>query len=313
MNSKPPTDATQNPETTVFTLDDLQAWNFNGVSLAVLGHPVAHSISPAMHNAALAKMAEAAPRFKTWRYFKFDIPPGSLPRALPLLHRHGFHGVNLTIPHKTDVLPLLDDVDPGARRMGAVNTLRRRERGYEGFNSDGYGLSTAVTEELKIRLCEKPVVILGAGGAARAAAVQCLAENCPELWLGNRNPDRLTALLDDVIPYKKETTRLESFALNAIPENFPNSALIINATSVGLRPEDPSPVDLDRLGGDFAVFDMIYNPAETALIKAARRRGLAAANGLSMLIHQGVRSLEIWSGTTVPVEAMRRAAQAHAT
>ncbi len=313
MNSKPPTAATQNPETTVFSLDDLQAWNFNGVSLAVLGHPVGHSISPAMHNAALAKMAEDEPRFKNWRYFKFDIPPGSLPRALPLLHRHGFHGVNLTIPHKTDVLPLLEEIDPDARRMGAVNTLHRREQGYEGFNSDGYGLSTAVTEQLKVRLCEKPVVLLGAGGAARAAAVQCLAENCPELWLGNRNPDRLAALLEDVIPYKSEKTRLESFPLNAIPEDFPHGALIINATSVGLRPEDPSPIDLDRLGGDCAVYDMIYNPAETALIRAARRRGLPAANGLSMLIHQGVRSLEIWSGATVPVEAMRRAAQPRAT
>ncbi len=309
MNSKPPTAATQNPEQTVFTLEDLQTWNYEGVSLAVLGHPVAHSISPAMHNAALAKMAEADPRFQRWRYFKFDIPPGNLPAAMPLLHQRGFYGVNLTIPHKTEVLPLLDEIDPEAKRMGAVNTLRRLESGYEGFNSDGYGLSTAVAEELGIRLAEKPVVLLGAGGAARAAAVQCLTESCPELWLGNRNPDRLAALRDNIARFKSSSTRLEAFALTDLPQGFPDDALIINATSVGLRPDDPSPLDLTRLRGTYAVYDMIYNPPETSLMESARRLGMPVANGLSMLVHQGVRSLQIWSNATVPVDAMIQAAR----
>ncbi len=312
MNSKKPTGVTPknpNPEQTVFGLEDLREWHHDGVSLAVLGHPIAHSISPPMHNAALARMAERVPRFRDWAYFKFDIAPETLPETLSLLHGAGFRGVNLTIPHKIEVLPLLSRIDPVARNMGAVNTLLWTPDGYEGYNSDGYGLSTAVREELGVGLADGPVILLGAGGAARAAAVQCLEENCPELWLGNRNPERLRELAAHLRELAPDAARLKTFPLNDPPRRTAERGLIINATSVGLRPDDPPPLDLDLLPESYAVYDMIYNPPETTLLKMARARGMQAANGLSMLVHQGVRSLEIWSGVEVPADAMRRAAE----
>ncbi len=313
MNSKSPTDpapAEPDPESSVFETEHLDNWPFKGTSLAVLGHPVKHSISPPMHNAALKRMAETDPAFADWRYFKFHVPPGRLPETLSLLHAKRFRGVNLTLPHKTDALPLLTRIDPVAERMGAVNTLVWTADGYEGFNSDGYGLSTAVEEQLGAGLSSQPVILLGAGGAARAAAVQCILDMCPELWLGNRNQDRLKALYRDLLSIRKESsTRLEAFDLSAPPDNLPAPALIINATSAGLAPDSPSPLDLSALKGAFSVYEMIYNPPETALMKEARLRGMRAANGLSMLVHQGVRSLEIWSGAAVPVDAMRTAAE----
>ncbi len=315
MNLKPPTNPTSgepNPDPDVYTADHLRTWTFKGTHLAVLGHPVAHSISPAMHNAALARMAESTPAFGRWRYFKFDVPPDSLAEVLPRLHDHRFRGVNLTIPHKTDVLPLLPHIDPAARRMGAVNTLVWTPDGYEGHNTDGYGLSTAVEEQLGIRLSSRPVILLGAGGAARAAAVQCLLDRCPEIWLGNRNPDRLKSLHRDLIALKPPEIRLESFALNRLPGDLPPAALVVNATSLGLSPDDPAPVDLAALPRDYAVYDMVYpgrGRPESALLRDARRLGMPAANGLSMLIHQGARSLALWTGAAVPVEAMQRAAE----
>ncbi len=315
MNSKSPTDpapAGADPEQRVFEPEHLRHWSFQGTSLAVLGHPVRHSISPAMHNAALARMARTDPRFHKWCYFKFDIPPDQLPEVLPLFHQHRFRGINLTIPHKTEVLPLLSQIDPDARRMGAVNTLVWTPDGYEGYNTDGYGLSTATAEEPGFPLSSGPVILLGAGGAARAAAVQCLLNSCPELWLGNRNPERLDSLYRDLVTIRKPPTRLETFGLKDLPHDLPGRALIVNATSLGLSPEDPAPVDLASLRGDYSVYDMIYpgpGRPETALLREARRLGFPAAHGLSMLIHQGARSLEIWSGGSVSVDAMRQAAE----
>ena len=156
---------------TVFTLADLAAWSRPGTSLAVLGHPIKHSISPPMHNAALAELARAHPRFTDWQYVRFEIHPADLPRALDLLHAKQFRGVNLTVPHKIIAFDRVAEIDPAARPVGAVNTLRWTERGWHGFNTDGYGLAAAVRETLDLDLTGAPIVLLGAGGAARGAAV----------------------------------------------------------------------------------------------------------------------------------------------
>lgn len=282
-------------ERTVPTLRDLETWSFAGTALAVFGHPIGHSLSPPMHNAALAELARTDRRFANWRYFRFEIHPDDLPRALELAHARGFHGINLTVPHKVIAVAHVREIDPSARPVGAVNTLLRTAGNWQGFNTDGYGLNTAVHETLGRPLAGSPVILLGAGGAARGAAVECLARRCASLWIANRTRQNLDALLDQLRPFASGVP-VQGFAPDAPPRQLPAGALVINATSAGLRPEDPLPIDLGSLPAPAAVFDMIYNPARTPLLRQAETRAIPSANGLSMLVHQGAKSLEIWSG-----------------
>jgi shikimate dehydrogenase len=294
-----------------YTLDDLAAWSRPGVSLAVLGWPIRHSISPAMHNAALARMAERDAAYSNWQYFRFEVPPEELPRALGLLHAKKFRGVNLTVPHKMLAYDLSEvAVDESARMIGAVNTLRWREGGWHGFNTDGHGLAAGLREDLGVELAGAHVVLLGAGGAARGAAVECLQRGCASLWIANRTRANLDALLTLLAPLAGEIP-VHGFAPeHAASAGLPAGAVVINATSAGLKATDPMPVELGVLRGPRAVYDMIYNPAETPLLAAARATGVSAANGLSMLVHQGARALEIWTDNAgVPVNAMAAAAR----
>ncbi len=295
----------------VRTLEELEDWNAEEPSLAVLGRPVAHSLSPVMHAVALARLAREDAAFGAWRYHKFDVPPERLAEALPLFHARGFLGINLTIPHKVLAVGLVRAIDPFAADAGAVNTLRRRDDGYEGFNTDGHGVARAITDELGTAIRGSHVVVLGAGGAARATAVTCLAERCASLAIGNRTPANLEALLSILRPLAGAAgTPVRGFDPSRPPADLPADALVINATSAGLAADDPPPIDLGRLRGAPMVYDMIYNPPATELLRAAAARGLRAANGLSMLAHQGARSLEIWTGRSVPAAPMLAACRA---
>jgi shikimate dehydrogenase len=295
----------------VLELSDLAAWSRPGTSLAVLGHPIKHSISPPMHNAALAELARTDARFSDWEYFRFDIHPDDLPQALVQLHAKRFRGVNLTVPHKIIAFGRVAFVDPAARPVGAVNTLRWSESGWEGFNTDGYGLASAVRETLARELAGADVLLLGAGGAARGAAVECLQRGCASLAIANRTPENLATLLETLRPVAG-TIPLRGFSPAAPPSDLPAGALVINATSAGLRDSDPLPIDLATLPRPAAVYDMIYNPAQTPLLRAAAAAGLPFANGLSMLVHQGAKALEIWSGVPAGRTAPAMAAAARA-
>ena len=279
----------------VFTLRDLEAWSRPGVSLAVVGHPVGHSLSPPMHNAALAGLARTMPRFADWKYFRFDIAPADLPRALELFHAKKFRGLNLTVPHKVLAFDRVAAVAESARPVGAVNTLLWSERGWAGHNTDGYGLATALQQDLGCSLAGTHVILLGAGGAARSAAVECLDRRCASLSIGNRTRANLDALLAVLAPLAGGVP-LRGFAPGAPPADLPAGALVVNATSAGLHADDPAPIDLQRLPRPASVCDMIYNPPQTPLLRAAAALGLPQANGLSMLVHQGAKALEIWSG-----------------
>jgi shikimate dehydrogenase len=298
-------------EARTHTLADLRAWSRPGVDLAVLGHPIKHSLSPAMHNAALNVLAAREPGFHAWRYHRFDIAPDDLPEALALLHAKKFRGINLTVPHKILALasPLVTAIDPAARPVGAVNTLRWHPDGWEGFNTDGHGMAAGLRQDLGIELTDTPVILLGAGGAARGAAVACLAGGVSSLWIGNRSQQNLHALLSLLGPLAGEIP-VHGFEPARPPSELPPASLVINATSAGLHREDPLPIDLDLLPAPRAVYDMIYNPAETALLARARSLGLPAANGLSMLVHQGGSALALWTGASVPIDAMQAAATA---
>lgn len=293
----------------VLCLDDLPSLSLAPHPLAVLGHPISHSLSPAMHNAALRRLAEREARFADWRYYRFDVPPTDLALALRRLREYGFVGLNLTIPHKVEALPLVESVDPDAAEMGAVNTLRATTCGWEGFNTDGFGISQAVQQALGWALGQHPVILLGAGGAARAVACQCLREGCPDLWIGNRSAPRLAELADILRPIPAPSTRLRFFSLESIPADLPRSGLLLNLTSLGLKAEDPAPIALDRWGPDLKVFDTTYGNPRNALLQQARDRGMEATDGLLMLVWQGVRSLSLWTGAEVQAAWMEAAAR----
>ena len=289
-----------------YTLKDLETTEFPGTPLAVIGHPIKHSVSPAMHNAALAKLRETDSRFLDWAYYRFDIAPEDFAQALPLFHKRSFLGLNLTIPHKVQAMDLIKGVSPDAECMGAVNTLVWDELGYDGFNTDGYGLSRGLEQDLGVSLKDANVILLGSGGAARAAAVQCVLSGCAQLYVGNRTPERLQDLMS-VLGGMSGGVQAQTFALNQLPENLPEHGVVVNATSLGLQSGDPAPIDVAQLPVGWKVYDMIYNQP-TALLEQAHARDLSIANGLSMLIHQGARSLEIWSHSKVDAHAMMTAA-----
>ena len=293
----------------VLTLSDLERWSFDGTPLAVLGQPIKHSISPVLHNAALAEMARSDAQFASWKYFRFEVPPADLPHALRLLHAKKFRGINLTVPHKILAMEHLAGIDPGASAVGAVNTLVWTERGWCGHNTDGHGLAQGLQEDLRCDLTESHVILLGSGGAARGAAVECLQRRCATLAIGNRTPENLQSLLSFLAPLAG-TIPLRGFSPTAPPSDLPTHAVVINATSAGLRETDMSPIDLMKIPRPACVYDMIYNPPRTALLRTAAQLGVPGANGLSMLVHQGAKALEIWSNARVPVPSMRAAAAA---
>ena len=291
----------------IHTLADLDTWAFPGTALAVLGHPIKHSVSPPMHNAALAEMAKSDPRFRTWKYFRFDIAPEDLPVALEKLHARNFHGINLTVPHKIIAFDLVSDVVLSARPIGAINTLLRTKESWRGYNTDGYGLSNAIKEELLRVLGENiDVLLLGAGGAARGAAVECLQSGVRSLYIANRTASTRDALIAHIKPVAANIP-IHGLDPASLPDNLPENLLVINATSAGLKSTDPLPIDLTTLPRPLAVFDMIYNPPMTGLLRQANQLKIPYANGLGMLVHQGARALKIWSEADVPVDAMRTA------
>ncbi len=293
----------------VYTLADLRSWeNLRpGLppSLAVLGHPVAHSVSPQMHNAALAELAQQHEQLKDWRYFKFDIEPldakpGNLDQALDTMRAKKFRGINLTIPYKEKVMGIeaQERYSEAALAMGAVNTLSAGyQAGWQYYNTDGYGLAQALQRDLDVNLENKFVVILGSGGAARGAAHQCLEGKCSALRIGSRDKKKRQAVLDyidplDVLPKGK----IDGFDIDQAPVNeWPEDMVLINATSLGLKSDDPIPFDVSFLGKSCRVFDMVYNrEGVTKFVSLARAHGLRASDGLGMLVWQGAKSLTIW-------------------
>jgi shikimate dehydrogenase len=258
-----------------------------------------------MHNAALGAM----PGFEDWRYFPFDVPPADLAAALDIMVSYDFKGINLTVPHKVLAVDMVSSIDPAAEEAGAVNTLLLEGSGWRGFNTDGYGLATGMREDLAIGLEGTPVVLLGAGGAARGAAAECLRQGCAGLWIANRTRSNLESLLGHLAPLAGKIP-LRVLDPGSPAQGLAKGAVVINATSAGLHRDDPAPADLANFPGIAAVYDMIYNPPVTSLLRQARALGLPSANGIGMLVHQGAKALEIWTGAPAAesAPAMRAAA-----
>lgn len=295
-----------------YTLDQLDSMNLNErkpARFAVIGQPVEHSLSPQLHQPALDALDQNA------RYVRIEVEPGSVRDALVRFREKGFLGINVTIPHKLEALEACTFVDPAADAMGAVNTIILGDDGsMSGFNTDGPGLARAIREEFSVDLGDLKVIIIGAGGGAgRAIATQCVIENCPQLILANRTLDKLVPIktqLEQMIhreDLEGPRDRLEVMALNDpdLQEAIQSSELIINTTSIGLRPTDPAPFTAGWIEPHHLVYDTIYNPERTRLLREAESQGARVANGLSLLIHQGALSLEYWLNRDVPLEKMR--------
>jgi shikimate dehydrogenase len=263
---------------------------------AVLGAPIRHSASPAMHNAAFAALG------LDWRYLAFEVDPKNLRAAIAGARAMNFAGLNLTVPHKLLAVDMVDALDDSAKTWGAVNTVRFGPEGAVGFNTDADGLANALHEDLSVELRGAKILLLGAGGAGRTAALKLASENIAELFLVNRTQSKAEETAGEI---KKQ------FPSVKVAVGFPkaNVDLILNATSLGLKPEDASPLDVKQfsLKQTRAVYDMIYRPAETKLLAAAKAAGCQTANGLGMLLHQGAKAFEIWTGKTAPLDVMRRA------
>ena len=289
----------------VFTLEDLRNWARPVASFAVVGKPIAHSLSPKMHNAAFAKFLPG----ENAEYFKFEIAPEQLGDALSLFFEKNFRGLNLTIPHKVIALPFLKKISPAAEIIGATNTLSRDDAlgGFRGGNTDGEGFRRAAENALACTLAGADIVLLGAGGAARAIAATALANKCASLTIANRSREKADALADAM---RKHFPSAKIFCADAKNVSVENS-LLVNATSLGLAREDPSPFPPENLHGIAAVYDTTYGAHESALVSAARARGIPASDGREMLAWQGALAFEIWNGVpaeqTAPV--MREAAR----
>lgn len=287
----------------IYTLKNLYDWDEESKCLGLIGDPIKHSISPQIHNAALAAM----PGFKHWRYYKFEIKPEELGEALKLFYSKRFMGLNITIPYKVEVMKYLGSIDQVARKMGAVNTLKRDGKLFKGYNTDGYGMEAALVRDFNMTLQESVVVILGAGGAAKAAAMQCLLADCKAIWIANRSQERLSALLKALGTMGRG--KVNVFDLNNIESILTEANILINATSLGMKQEDPLPIDLKKFKPSTLVMDMIYNPSETRLLVQAKEYGMKTTNGVSMLVEQGAKSLEIWTGHVIPVSTMHQVAR----
>jgi shikimate dehydrogenase len=299
-----------------YTLADLERWGEvprdidPPVRLGVFGDPVAHSLSPQMQNAALR-----ACDINT-QYARFHIRANELRSALGFLRDLDFIGINLTVPHKIAMLAQIDAADESAIRCGAVNTVHLRDKKLIGSNTDAEGFSRAVRHEFSIDLRDLRVLIIGAGGGTgRAIAWQCALENCERLVLANRTPAKTSALVERLRPFFVEprvlgpVARLEALAWDesALRAQLPDIDLIVNATPLGMNPSDPAPVPARLLAPHHIVFDCVYAPSRTRLLRAADEAGARGANGLSMLLYQGALSFSIWFNRDAPIDAMRAA------
>ncbi len=271
--------------------------------VGLIGYPVKHSLSPAMHNSAFAALG------LNWCYVPLPVLPEQLGEAVAGLRALSFVGANVTVPHKETVMSYLDHVTLEAQAIGAVNTIVVREGRSVGYNTDWRGFLTALSEG-GFDPQGKRAVVLGAGGAARAV-VYALAQAGAQVTVLNRTPARAQALIQDFTPLFPPLSLLSfPLTLRTLEERTVEAHLLVNTTPVGLWPEvdrSPWPEGLP-FPGHLAVFDLVYNPCQTKLLRQARAAGSKVIGGLGMLVHQGAAAFELWTGEKAPVETMHEAA-----
>tara|TARA_B100000902_G_scaffold210377_1_gene200136 strand:+ start:8516 stop:9466 length:951 start_codon:yes stop_codon:yes gene_type:complete len=304
-----------NNQNIAYDLEDLAKWHEGSsiltppATLSVFGDPVKHSLSPHMHNPALHNCGIDG------QYVKIRVPEVKFKETLSAIYNLGFKGTNCTIPLKFAALNACDHIDSTAKRMGAVNTISFENGKVIGSNSDGPGLVRAIREEFSIDIRDLRVMILGAGGGAgRAVAIQCAMEKVERLVLVNRTKEKAeklshelsSDLMDESIHKDSSRLKVTEWSEEGLESEISDIDLIINASSLGMKNSDPELVSQNLLKPHHLIYDMIYSPSKTRLIRNAKSVGARTANGLSMLLHQGAISFETWFNQEAPVEVMRK-------
>lgn len=254
-----------------------------------------------MHNAALQAMG------LDYVYVAFPVPPEGIQALGPAIRALNIAGLNVTVPHKQAVMAGLDEISPEAIAIGAVNTIDHRDGRLVGHNTDAHGIIASLRQDGGLQRLPPKVVLLGAGGAARAILYALLAaEEVEHITVLNRTPAKAEALADDL----GGGSRVQVEAMGAVAP-LADAGLLINATSIGMEPEaDHCPLgDGKGLHDGLLVVDIVYKPLETTLLQQARAVGARTVDGLGMLVHQGARAFEIWTGETPPTHVMRKALQ----
>ena len=275
--------------------------------LGIMGFPVSHSLSPVMHNAAIASLG------LDYVYVPFPIPVADLPTAIVGLKAiQSIQGFNLTIPHKIEVMPLLDEVSPIARSVGAVNTVKRVGDRWVGTNTDVAGF-LAPLKEIECDWKDSPAVILGSGGAAKAVVAACLELGCPAIHVVGRDVKKMKQF-HGVMTSQLRDYNLRVHPWASIPHLLEVAGILINATPIGMANDLNTPIteaEMSLLPKQAIAYDLIYTPRPTKFLQMAAARGLRAIDGLEMLINQGAIALEWWLDRPVPIEVMRQQLMAH--
>jgi len=266
----------------------------------VIGDPIEHSLSPQMHNAAFKKLG------LNGIYLPFHVTRRNLRPAVLGIQVLNIRGFNVTTPHKTAIVKFLDELDEAAREVGAVNTVHNDEGKLVGYNTDGLGAARALEEQHEDP-SDKRIVLIGAGGAARAIAFT-LARRARSIIILNRTKHRVIKLAKDIEQKLGKKILARSLARNSLLEALRDADILINATPVGMYPRTEQTVAKRKvLHSRIVVFDSVYNPMKTLLLREAEAAGAKTISGVGMLVHQGAEAFRIWTNHSPPVEAMRRA------
>jgi len=273
-------------------------------ALGIIGYPIGHSMSPVFQQAALDECGVAA------RYVAYEVAPDEVEGFVNGLRQPGIKGINVTVPHKLAVMPFLDDIDDWAAEAGAVNTIVNRDGRLTGHNTDGYGFLRALREGAGFEPRGRRTLILGAGGAARGVVLALAREGVGELTIANRTPERAEDLAR-LGQNRGVTARTIPLAGDDLKEAAASAELIVNCTSIGMTHgpgENETPLPGDAIPATALVYDLVYNPLETRLLREAAHAGARTLGGIQMLVYQGAASFEMWLERPAPVPVMLEAA-----
>ncbi len=272
--------------------------------LGIIGYPIGHSISPVFQQAALDACGVAA------RYVAYPVPPEEVGEFVNGLRRPEVIGINVTVPHKEAVIPFLDEIDDWATEAGAVNTIVNRQGRLTGHNTDGYGFLQALRAGAGFEPAGRSALILGAGGAARGVTLALARERIGTLTIANRTPARAENLARLARGRGIESRAIPLTGAGLEPA-VATAELIVNCTTIGMTHgpgADPIPLPWPAIAPNALVYDLVYNPLETRLLREAAQAGLATLGGIDMLVFQGAAAFELWLERPAPVEVMRAAA-----
>ncbi len=270
--------------------------------VGLIGHPVEHSFSPPMHNAAFEKLG------MDYAYVAFDVDPENLGEAIKGAQALNIKGFNVTIPHKIEVIQYLDELDEVAELIGAVNTIDFKN--LKGYNTDGIGAVRAIEEVTSIK--NKNVIVAGAGGASRAISFYLAKFGASSISILNRKVDKAQNLASDVLA-SDLIANVESDSISQIDNYLNDADILVDTTPLGMDPHinDEPIAKADNMHEDLVVFDAVYNPNETVLIKEAIKAGAKPVYGIKMLLYQGAESFKIWTGKDAPIDVMEDALNKH--